>query len=146
MPNWAGRPPDISTSSGYAETTTRMQETPMRRNRTTNRERTGSTVQVWSYNCESCLVPLRMAELLYTAKCRGADAVCLQGTQMTMETPWTHGQRHTCGANHAQSRRRSAHCSVHAKVLQGTDRDSLCLAPRAAARSQSQSWTGERRS
>ena len=29
---------------------------------------------------------------LYTAKCRGADVVCLQETQMTMETPWTHGQ------------------------------------------------------
>ena len=51
-----------------------------------------STVKVRSYNCESCLVPGRMAELLYTAKCRGADAVCLQGTQMTMETQWTHGQ------------------------------------------------------
>ena len=36
-------------------------DTPMRRNRTTNRERTGSTVQVWSYNCESCFVPGRMA-------------------------------------------------------------------------------------
>ena len=33
-----------------------------------------------------------MSELLYTAKCRGADAVCLQETQMSMETAWTHGQ------------------------------------------------------
>ena len=59
-------------------------DTPMRRNRTTNRERTGSTVQVWSYTCESCLVP--------GEKCRGADAMCLQVTQMTIETQWTHGQ------------------------------------------------------
>ena len=64
-------------------------DTSTRRARTTNKGKTSSTIQVWSYNCESCLVPGRMAELLHTAKCRGADAVCLQGTQMTMETPWT---------------------------------------------------------
>ena len=70
----------------------KARDTSTRRARTTNRGKTSSTTQVWSYNCESCLVPGRMAELLYTAKCRGVDAVCLQGTQMTMETPWTHGQ------------------------------------------------------
>ena len=92
----------------------------MRRNRTTNRERIGSTIQVLSH-----LDPGRMTELLYTAKCRGTDTKCLQDTNDhgNVVDVWTMVS-HVCDPIHVQSRRLSAHCSFHAKILQGIDRDS----------------------
>ena len=94
-----------------------------RRARVTNKGKTSSTIQVWSYNCESCLVPGRMSELLYTAKCRGADAVCLQGTQMTMETPWTHGQWYVTPV--ARTTHRAADGVIIAVSLQRFSKESI---------------------
>ena len=126
-------PADTCASPGYAATTKRMQEIhqqdePARR----TGGKTSSTIQVWSYNCESCLVPGRMAELLYTAKCRGADAVCLQGTQMTMETPWTHGQWYVTPV--ARTTHRPADGVLTAVSIQRFSKESIVAHYGAAAR------------
>ena len=89
-------------------------DTPTRRARATNRGRTSSTFQDWSYNCESCLVPGRMSELLYTAKCRGADAVCLQVT---------HGQWYVTRV--ARSTHRAADGVIIAVSLQRFSKESI---------------------
>ena len=123
-PNWAGRPVGTFTSHGFATNDHEKTGSKLkRRARVTNKGEASSTVQVWSYNCESCLVPGRMAELLYTAKGRGADVVCLQGTQMTMETPWTHGQWYVTPV--ARTAHRAADGVIIAVSLQRFSKESI---------------------
>ena len=117
-PNGAGHLPWIR-SNDHEKTGYKLK----RRARVTNKGEASSTIQVWSYNCESCLVPGRMSELLYTAKGRGADVVCLQGTQMTMETPWTHGQWYVTPV--ARTAHRAADGVIIAVSLQRFSKESI---------------------